>query len=113
MAAKEDETMNFHNILFPTDFSHDNDQALRLASTLAAESGAMLHIVHVDELRDMAVAMGEVGYVVASPLDDRQEVRDQLERVLPTAATVRYQHHYLRGSPMIELLALQRAKRSI
>jgi universal stress protein A len=111
MPAKEDETINFHEILFPTDFSHENDQALRLASTLAAESGATLHIVHVDELRDVTAAMGEAGYVMASTWDDRQEVRDQLERVLPTAATVSYQHHYLRGSPVIEILALAESEK--
>jgi nucleotide-binding universal stress UspA family protein len=96
--------MNIHKILFPTDFSHYNDRALRLASTLAAESGATLCIVHVDELRDLTAAMGEAGYLMASALDDRQEVRDQLERVVPTVPTVAYEHHYLRGSPVIEIL---------
>jgi nucleotide-binding universal stress UspA family protein len=97
--------MNIHKILFPTDFSHDNDRALRLASTLAAESGATMYIAHVDELRDLTAAMGEAGYLMATALDDRPEVRDQLERILPTVPTVAYEHHYLRGSPVTELLA--------
>jgi nucleotide-binding universal stress UspA family protein len=42
---------------------------------------------------------------MATALDDRQEVRDQLERVLPTVPTVAYEHHYLRGSPVTEILA--------
>jgi nucleotide-binding universal stress UspA family protein len=96
--------MNIKKLLFPTDFSHDNDQALRLASTLAAESGATLHIVHVDELRDLTAAMGEAGYLMSAAVDDRQEVWDQLECVRPTVPTVAYEHHYLRGSPVIEIL---------
>ena len=71
--------MNIKKILFPTDFSRDNDQALRLASTLAAESGATLLIAHVDELRDLTAAMGEAGYLMATAIEDRQEVVDHLE----------------------------------
>jgi nucleotide-binding universal stress UspA family protein len=33
-----------------------------------------------------------------------QEVVDQLERVLPTVPTVAYEHYYLRGSPVSEVL---------
>jgi universal stress protein A len=102
---KEDSTMNFRSILFPTDFSPDNDHALRFASTLAAESGAVLHIVHVDELRDVTAATSEAGYVMA-PVPDSQEVQMQLERVVPTMPSVNYEHHYVRGSPVTEILAL-------
>jgi universal stress protein A len=97
--------MNIHKILFPTDFSRESNHALRLASTLAAESGATLHVVHVDELRDLTAAMGEAGYLLASAAEDRQEVVDQLERVVPTVPTVTYEQHYLRGSPVTEILA--------
>ena len=102
--------MNIKKILFPTDFSQYNDRALRLASTLAAESGATLYIVHVDELRDLTAAMGEAGYLMATALEDRQEVRDQLERIVPTVATVAYEHHYLRGSPVVEILTFAEAE---
>jgi universal stress protein A len=105
-AGGRNESMNFERILFPTDFSHHNDQALRLASTLAAESGATLHIAHVDELRDLTAAMGEVGYMMATTVDDRQEIWDQLESVRPTVPTVAYEHHYLKGAPVVEILKL-------
>jgi nucleotide-binding universal stress UspA family protein len=105
VTGKGREAMNLKDILYPTDFSRESDHALRLASTLAAESGATLHIVHVDELRDLTAAMGEAGYLMASAVEDRQEVLGQLERVLPTVATEAYEHHYLRGSPVIEILA--------
>jgi nucleotide-binding universal stress UspA family protein len=72
---------------------------------LAAESGATLCIVHVDEMRDLTAAMGEAGYLLATAADDRWEVKDQLEKVLPTVPTVPCEHHYLRGSPVIEILA--------
>jgi universal stress protein A len=98
-------TMNIHKILFPTDFSQESAHALRLASTLASESGATLHIVHVDEMRDLTAAMGEAGYLMATAVEDRQEVVDQLERVVPTVPTVAYEHEYLRGSPVTEILA--------
>ena len=51
--------MNAKRILFATDFSSYNDAALELASTLAAESGAMLYIVHVDEMTDLNAMLGE------------------------------------------------------
>jgi universal stress protein A len=97
--------MNVHNILFPTDFSHDNDAALEFASSLAAESGAVLHIVHVDDMRDLAAAMADAGYTYASiaELEDRSEVRERLEEAMPTRPNVRYRHHYLRGMPVAEL----------
>jgi nucleotide-binding universal stress UspA family protein len=97
--------MNVKRILFPTDFSQYNDRALSLASTLAAESGATLYIVHVDEMRDVTAAMGEAGYLMASAADDRWELKAQLENVVPTVPTVNCEHHYLRGSPVVEILA--------
>ena len=38
--------MKLKTILFPTDFSPSSDAALSFASSLAAESGAKLQIVH-------------------------------------------------------------------
>ena len=98
--------MNVKRILFPTDFSHYNDAALEYASTLAAEAGATLYIVHVDERYDVSAAMGEAGYVypLAFDSDDRSEVRDRLSRVVPTISSVRYEHHYLQGSPLVEIV---------
>lgn len=100
--------MNFKKILLPTDFSHYNDAALEYASTLAAKAEAALYIVHVDELRDLnlSAAMAEAGYPYVSPWDteDRREVRERLAKVVPTIAAVTYEHHYLSGSPVTEIL---------
>jgi nucleotide-binding universal stress UspA family protein len=98
--------MNVQRILFPTDFSHYNDAALNYASTLATEAGARLYIVHVDELKDLNAAMGEAGYLIAAAVahEGRPEVRRRLERVVPTTKGVKFEHCYLTGSPVTELL---------
>jgi len=98
--------MNLQRILFPTDFSHDNDAALAYASTIAAESDALLYIVHVDETHAVSPSLGEAGYVypLAYDANDRAEVRDQLSRITPTVPGVHYEHHYLQGSPVTEIV---------
>lgn len=98
--------MNAQRILFPTDFSRYNEAALEYASTLSAESGALLFIVHVDEMSDLNAALGEASYYYAQTGDSarRRAVRDQLSRVQPAAEGVRYEHRCLTGSPVAELL---------
>jgi len=98
--------MNVKRILFPTDFSHCNDAALKYASTLAADANALLYIVHVHERQDISAAMGEAGFAYPSAYDtaDSAEVRDRLTKVVPTVAEVAYDHHFLTGSPLREIL---------
>ena len=98
--------MNVKRILFPTDFSHCNDAALEYVSTLAAESGAVLYIVHVDEWANVSTAMGEPAYLCPPgwDLDGRREVRKRLTNVIPSVASAHYEHHYLAGSPVREIL---------
>jgi nucleotide-binding universal stress UspA family protein len=98
--------MDIQRILFPTDFSHDNDAALKYASTLAAEAGALLYIVHVDDMRDLNVAMGETGYLTAAAVahEGRPEVRRRLENVVPTNSGVTYEHYYLQGPAVTEIV---------
>jgi nucleotide-binding universal stress UspA family protein len=98
--------MNVQRILFPTDFSHYNDAALQYASTLAAEADALLYIVHVDEMQDLNAAMGETGYLIAAAVahEGRPLVRQRLESVVPTNSNVTYEHFYLTGSPVHEIV---------
>jgi universal stress protein A len=98
--------MNVERILFPTDFSHYNDAALEFACSLASESNAQLDIVHVDELRDLNAGLADSGYpyVLPTEIEDRVEIRKRLTQVVPTIAAVRYQHHYLKGSPAREIV---------
>jgi nucleotide-binding universal stress UspA family protein len=98
--------MNIQKILFPTDFSRYNDAALEYAKTLAAEADALLYIVHVDEMQDFHAAMGESGCLIAAAVahEGRPEVRRRLEGVLPATEEVIYEHYYLRGSPVHEIV---------
>jgi nucleotide-binding universal stress UspA family protein len=92
--------MKLNSILFPTDFSHYNDAALEYASTLAAEGGAKLHIVHVHDVSDMSAALGEAGFLYEESWKKEDTVSQEcLHRVVPTVAGVNYEHHYLTGVP--------------
>jgi len=97
--------MNIMRILFPTDFSECSTAALEFASRLASESKALLVIVHVDDLPEPDGSTDKSGDRNATPLDaQRHEVRDCLSRVKPTNANVAYEHRYLSGSPVKEIL---------
>ena len=100
-------TMNIKRILFPTDFSEDSSTALGYASSLASDSGALLYIVHVDELLDVGIPSIppiEGGYFYEVPWDERREVQDRLTKIVPTVANVAYEHRYLTGSPLTQIL---------
>jgi universal stress protein A len=98
--------MNVTKILCPTDFSPHTEAALKYASALAAESGATLIIAHVDEYRDASAALGEAALVYADPLgEDRSEIRRKLEEIRPTNSRVVYEHRYLEGGPIHEIVA--------
>lgn len=99
--------MNIKTILFPTDFSEFNKVALEYASRLAAESGAMLYIVHADEMEQLAAVMVDSAYPYPSPWDDegRREAHRKLKKVLPTVPGVKYQHCFLRGTPTGEIVS--------
>jgi universal stress protein A len=103
--------MNIKRILFPTDFSRLSGVALDYASRLAAESGARLYIVHVDDQFLHSASMGEAGYPYAALAESeaRQAWRDQLSRIKPTVAGVTFEHQFLDGATIEELL--QFAKR--
>ena len=99
--------MNVKKILYPTDFSPLSAAALNYASRLAAESGATLYIVHVDEQFQLNAAIGEPAYLYASQRD--VDVKNKLGKIVPTISGVKYEHHCLDGAPIEELL--QFAKR--
>jgi nucleotide-binding universal stress UspA family protein len=98
--------MKLDSILFPTDFSHYNDTALEYASTLAAEANAKLFIVHVHDTRDLNSPIGDTGFVYEVAWREEDMVaRDRLDKVVPTDASVKFEHHYLTGRPVDEVLA--------
>jgi nucleotide-binding universal stress UspA family protein len=97
--------MNIKRILFPTDFSHCNDAALKFASSLASETGATLFIVHVHDTRDLNAAMGEAGYLYLTTWEeDLEKAQQSLRAIVPTVAGLSHQHECLIGSPASEIL---------
>lgn len=104
--------MNLHQILFPTDLSSHHSAALSFASLLAAEAKATLHILHVDDLRNVRNQRTEVGHS-ALPAWDRNErvtIREELVEIGPTVPHVAHEHHYRRGTPAAEILKFAQAK---
>lgn len=88
--------MASEKILFPTDFSPAGDEALKLATSLARDKGAVLFIVHVEEPVAMYAA-GEFPEAIAEPPTD--ELLKQLEEVKPADPSVKVEHRLLKGDP--------------
>ncbi len=88
--------MKADKILFPTDFSHCGDAALRLATALARDCGATLIIVHVEE-PPIAYGGGEMYYGVPEPASE--DLQRMLEQVVPTDRAVPYEHRLVTGDP--------------
>jgi nucleotide-binding universal stress UspA family protein len=98
--------MNIHSILFPTDYSHYNDAALEYALTLAVESGATLHIVHVHDVRDLSTVAGEPSSLYASAWQEGlEEARKLLEKIVPARDGVDCKHHCVIGTPEEEIVS--------
>jgi universal stress protein A len=97
--------MNAKKILFPTDFSDSSDAALSYATSLAAEMGALLYIVHVGN-ESPAYLDGYGGFISIPDSVDKvaRENRALLNQVRPIVPNVNYQHRYLSGLPEHEIL---------
>lgn len=103
--------MNAKAILFPTDFSESSDAALSYASSLAAESGATLHLVHVSDISDVYYAgYGAYAYTPDLVQELVREHELKLEKIKPTVQGVHYEHHTLRGAPAKEIVAFAEEK---
>jgi nucleotide-binding universal stress UspA family protein len=94
--------MQARKILFPTDFSEASESAWRMAQDLAAETGAMLVIVHV---HSPPAYSGSEMYYLAPPSDDAA-LRQRLQSLVPSDPTVRHGHCLLTGDPASEILRL-------
>lgn len=94
--------MNARTILFPTDFSHCGDAALEMATTLAADSGAKLLIVHVEE---PAAGYGG-GELYAFPPETADDSLATLKKVIPTDPKVVYEHRQINGEPALAIVRL-------
>ena len=89
--------MKIDKILYATDFSPNSLAGLRYASTFAADTGATLLIVHVDDTTP-GLVFGDVGYGFVPQVDEiAKEEYEQLKEISPTHESVRYEHRFLRG----------------
>jgi universal stress protein A len=104
--------MNINSVLFPTDFSHYNDAALKYASTLAAEAKATLHIVHIHDIRDFNAATGEASPLFADTWQkEKRRAEKRLSKIVPTVSDVAYEHHSVVGDPLSDILAVAAEKK--
>jgi nucleotide-binding universal stress UspA family protein len=88
--------MQLKTIILPTDFSHSDERSLKLATSMARDTGAKLVIVHVEEPAT-AYGGGEMYYGMPEPsLDD---LKAMLSRVVPSDPQVPYEHRLLEGDP--------------
>jgi len=101
--------MDIKRILFPTDLSNRCLGALDNALDLAISYKAELHILYVEDLRDLgAVTAYSVPSFVASLPE--VELKDQLETSKPSLRNVRCQYHYILGAAADEICALAKRK---
>jgi nucleotide-binding universal stress UspA family protein len=87
--------MQFHTILYPTDFSPGSASALRYACALARDCDARLVVVHALE---PAVAMvGEAALVPSDLAELRDAAKKQLDALQPTDPSVRMERVFREG----------------
>lgn len=92
--------MYARNILCPVDFSENSEYALRYATSIAVDTGAKLHIVHV-YAEPIAYTDGFAAHISE---DEFEEERAMLKRIVPPNASVPYQHEFLIGHPADRLV---------
>lgn len=96
--------MQANKILFPTDFSGSSEAALRLATSLAHDTGAQMLIVHVE---DPPTPYAANEYMTPVMTDSaKRELAELLSNVVPTNPVVRYEHRILTGDPAREIVQL-------
>ena len=93
--------MKASKVVLATDFSEHSDTALRLATSLARDTGAMLLITHVMPPPLHAADRGFTGYAEGEDEAARQK---QLDEVRPTDSEVGFAHHLLHGQPAEEVV---------
>ena len=97
--------MNIKRILFPTDLSECSLAALDYALDLVATCKAELHILYVDDLRDLvALAVYSCPSFVASSA--QIELKERFAAIKPMIVDVSCQYHYVEGVPADEICAL-------
>jgi nucleotide-binding universal stress UspA family protein len=98
-------------ILHPTDFSDYSAYAFQLASSLAADCGARLVVLHVVDHPVLAYP----GVMTPPPppmpsAEERNAIRERLERIMPANAAVPVEHLLEEGDPPTAILQIAQEK---
>lgn len=93
--------MNVHTILVPTDFSPPSQEALRIASSLARESGAKVVLAHVWEVPRIS---GESQLALSFENPEVNDARRQLANFAAAASSSSCEQKLLRGNAADEIL---------
>ncbi len=101
--------MMMQSIVVATDFSQTSQAVLRIATTLALDTGVRLLIVHVEQAEVM-YGGAELDLVVQSI--ENPVAEQLLEHVVPPDPRVPYEHHLLTGSTADELVRFARECRA-
>jgi len=99
--------MKFKKILFATDFSPASETALKFATALARDSGALLVISHVEELPTPYIG-GEMYFT--QPEYPNPEIRRMLDAVVPPDPNVRFEHKLVMGIAADDIVRLAEAE---
>lgn len=86
--------MKAERIVCPVDYSEASRAALRLAVTLARESGGLLFVLHVDEAPIPSPGAHAVDYLPEPPAELGAS---SLEAIVPDLAKARVEYHTCRG----------------
>jgi nucleotide-binding universal stress UspA family protein len=74
--------MDIKSILLPVDFSPASGEAFRIATALARQFRATLHVIHVLDVTDLKRAMKCARYLSDAVWDEeRRDIRDRLEEM--------------------------------
>lgn len=95
--------MDADKIIFPTDLSPLSNDALKLATSLARDTGAKLIIVHVEE---PATAYGGGEAFSAAPPTHQEQLAEKLRQVTAPDPAVPVEHRLLTGDPAAALVRL-------
>jgi universal stress protein A len=105
-------TMEFHQILAPTDFSEYSQQAIQYARELAQKFGATLVLLHVVELPPYPIEGLPPSQLGGTLLDElEQQATRDLAQLLPKEAEVKVVRRVVVGIPYRKIVEVAEAEK--
>jgi nucleotide-binding universal stress UspA family protein len=91
---------SFNRILCPVDLSENSFGAISMATTLALQHQAKIGFIYVSPGWSADMTLISDQYLQLTM--DRE--REELEKLVPTDASVEFDHHYVIGNPGVEIV---------